>query len=73
MIVNFSCAYTSFFIRNLPSPWAKNSLKECVFVNSTLKIQCHIVKCTFLQTVFSAILPTGLAKKSSFKEILENF
>jgi len=21
----------------------KNSLKECVFVNSTLKIQCHIV------------------------------
>jgi len=22
----------------------KNSLKECVFVNSTLKVQCYIVK-----------------------------
>jgi len=30
----------------------KNSLKECVFVNTALKIQCHIVG-------FSAILPTG--------------
>jgi len=29
---------------------AKNSLKECDFVNSALKIQCHIVKNTLLQT-----------------------
>jgi len=29
---------------------------ECVFVNSALKIQCHIVKNTPLQTAFSAIL-----------------
>jgi len=35
----------------------KNSLKECVF-NSALKIQCHIVKSTLLQTAFSAISPT---------------
>jgi len=28
------------------------------FVNSVLKIQCHVVKNTFLQTPFSAILPT---------------
>jgi len=32
----------------------KNSLKECVFVN------CHVVKNTFLLTVFSVILHTGL-------------
>jgi len=38
---------------------AKNSLKEWVFVNSALKIQCHIVKNTLLQTAFSAILPIG--------------
>jgi len=37
----------------------KGSLKECVFVNSALKTQCHIVKITLLQTVFLAILPTG--------------
>jgi len=31
-----------------------------VFVNSALKIQCHVVKKkTLLQTAFSAILPTG--------------
>jgi len=29
------------------------------FVNSALKIQCHVVKKTILQTAFSAILPTG--------------
>jgi len=28
----------------------KNSLKECVFVNSELKIQCYVVKNTLLQT-----------------------
>jgi len=32
----------------------KNRLKECDFVNSALKIQCHV------QTAFSAILPNGL-------------
>jgi len=29
------------------------------FVNSALKIQCHIVKNALLQTAFSAILPIG--------------
>jgi len=32
---------------------AKNSLKECMFVNSALKMQCHAVKNTLLQTAFS--------------------
>jgi len=40
--------------------WAKSpkksSLKQRVFVNSALKLQCHN---TLLQTAFSAILPTG--------------
>jgi len=27
----------------------KNSLKECVFLNTALKIQCHVVKNTLLQ------------------------
>jgi len=49
----------SFLFNNF-SQWAKSpkdSLKECVFVNS---LQCHIVKNTLLQTAFSEILPTGL-------------
>jgi len=37
----------------------KECVKECVFVNSALKIQCHVVKYTLLQTAFSAILLTG--------------
>jgi len=36
----------------------KQSEVKCVFVNSVLKIQCHIDKNT-LHTAFSAILPTG--------------
>jgi len=28
-------------------------------VDSALKIQCYVVKNTFIQTAFSAILPTG--------------
>jgi len=32
-----------------------DSLKECVFVNSALKIECHVVKITPLQTAFSEI------------------
>jgi len=39
---------------------ANNSLKECDFVNSALKIQCRIVKNPLLQTAFSAILPLGI-------------
>jgi len=45
------------------SQWAKSaksSLKRCVFVNSALKIKCHIVK---LQTAFSVILPTEIKLK----------
>jgi len=34
----------------------------CVFVNSALKIQCHVVKHTLLRTAFSAILPTGIVE-----------
>jgi len=38
----------------------KNSLKEYVFVNSVLKILCHVVKNALLQNAFSAILrPLG--------------
>jgi len=40
------------------SQWSKspkNSLKEC-FVNSALKIQCHTVKNTLLETAFSVCL-----------------
>jgi len=46
--------YIFFFLRNLieHSDWAKllkkNSLKECVFVNSAPKVQCHVVKNTLL-------------------------
>jgi len=41
------------------SQWEKSpnkQLKECVFVNSALKIQCRVVKNTLLQAAFSAIL-----------------
>jgi len=34
----------------------KNSQKECVFINSALKLQCHVFKNKLLQTGFSAIL-----------------
>jgi len=40
--------------------WAKspkNSRKRCDFVNSALKIQCHIAKNALLQTAFLANLP----------------
>jgi len=47
----------------------KSSLKECVFVNSALKMalkmQSHIVKNTLLWTDFSAILPTGLMQRKN--------
>jgi len=43
------------------------NLKECVFVNTALKIQCHIVKKTLLQTAFSAILPTRNFKTKLIK------
>jgi len=36
----------------------KNHLKECVFVNSALKLR-QIGKNTLLQTDYSEILPTG--------------
>jgi len=37
----------------------KQNWKECVFLNSALKIQYHVVTNTLQQTAFSAILPTG--------------
>jgi len=47
----------SLATRSIPSGQncQKNSLKECVFVNLALKIKCHIVKNTLIQTAFSAI------------------
>jgi len=39
----------------------KSSLKESVFINSALKLQCHIAKNALLQTALLAILPTGNA------------
>jgi len=38
----------------------RNSLSECVFVNSALKRQCYVVKNSLLKTTFSAFLPTGV-------------
>jgi len=38
----------------------KHSLKESVFIDTALKIQCHVVKNALLQTAFSAILATGM-------------
>jgi len=37
----------------------------CVFVNSALKIQCHVV--TLLQTAFSAIFPLGFILREEAK------
>jgi len=49
----------------------KNSLKECVFAISALKIQCHVVKNILLRTAFSAILPTGkILKYNKLKKLL---
>jgi len=42
--------------------WEKSPIKQfegVCFVNSALKIPCHIVKNTLLQTAFLAILSTG--------------
>jgi len=52
-----------FLQKNISTQWAKlpkKSLKKCIFDNSALKIQCHVVKNTFLQIAFSEILPTGI-------------
>jgi len=45
------------------SQWAKSpkNSRSAYFVNSALKIQCHIVENSLgLQTAFSTILPTGI-------------
>jgi len=52
----------SISLQNVGKIDKKNSVKECVFVNSALKIQCHVVNNTLLQTAFSAILPTGIVQ-----------
>jgi len=45
-------------------PGGKNHQKavcrSAFFINSELKLQCHIVQNTLLQTVLLAILPTGI-------------
>jgi len=49
-------------IKSEHNQWAKspkNSLKKCVFDNSALQLQRHIVKNILLQTAVSEILPTG--------------
>jgi len=43
--------YTSQWAKS-PKKQKKNSLKECVFINSALKIQCRVAKNTLLQTAF---------------------
>jgi len=48
----------------------KNSLKECVFVNSALKIQCHVVKIHSYTLLFRRFCPLGLSL-SAFKDLLE--
>jgi len=70
LVCNGALTFT-FHLENIFSvPWeferisplgkiAKIQSKECVFVNSAFKLQCHIVKNTLLHTAFSAILPTG--------------
>jgi len=56
--MNYVCTMISLSLphsENQASKWAKspkNSLKECVFANSALKIQCQIVKNTLLQIGF---------------------
>jgi len=47
-----------FIVDNLATQWAKSPKKQFEGV-SALKIQCHIIKNTLLQTAFSTILPTG--------------
>jgi len=43
---------------------ASQTLERCDFVNSALKIQCHIVKnTTLLKTAFLAIFPTGMISR----------
>jgi len=61
---------TKIKYKDLRPAQKKNNLKECVFVNSALKIQCQIVKYTLLFTAFSAILPTGILPKNK-KELKE--
>jgi len=59
-LINFAAA----------SQWTKspkNSLKEFVFVNLALKIQCR--QNTLIQTAFSVILPTGLAQCKNYRII----
>jgi len=51
LTVSFSCKRSNHQVSILPDSCVrcdkivkKNSLKECVFINSTLKLQFHIVK-----------------------------
>jgi len=66
-----SVHFYKFFFRNVLhkktalfyTQWAKSPKIVSLFVNSALKIQCHIVKNivknTLLQITFWVILPTG--------------
>jgi len=49
----------------------KQSEGSCVFVNSALKMRCHIVKNTLSQTVLPAILSTGLGTRKYADFIIE--
>jgi len=55
-------SYVKFTRTSVGKVAKKNILKECVFVNSALEIQRHVVKNALLQTAFSAILPTRVYK-----------
>jgi len=45
---------------------------ECIFINSALKIQCHIVINTLLQTAFLVILPTEIKATKSLPGLAQS-
>jgi len=47
VVFGFS-AHTAMWKSTLPVGKIAKSLKECVFFNSALKVQCHIVKNTLV-------------------------
>jgi len=49
----------------------KKVWRSAFFVDSELKIQCHIVKNTHLQTAFSVILPTRIVVYQAWDQVLD--
>jgi len=63
--------FKSFFAKTELAHWAKSPKKQSegvrFFVDSALKIQCHIVKKTLPLTVFRGFWPTGWPTLKGFK------